>query len=362
MPRRHGGLVDALVTISARLPWWLALLLAVIAFLILHPIASREPALPADLQSAGPVARAQLLRTLALFGQYVFPAAFVGGAALSAFGRWKRGGLHGDAAGDDGPAALQAMSWEDFELLVGEAFRRQDYRVRELGGDGPDGGVDLVATRDEQRYLVQCKHWKSRQVGVRTVRELYGVMTAQRAAGAFVVTSGVFTREAQAFAYDKNVLLIDGPQLLRLLRVARGEAGEYHLLGTARLDQGPSEALPGASPATASTAAHWLLPLAALTIVLVTLGGLYLALQPFRASAGGDRSGSPSAASPPAAIGGGSPSTVQAPRDLEAAFELQYVPPGQCAHLDSDQRVVECANHYIRARRAYMEEHLHKAR
>ncbi|MEJ2380486.1 MAG: restriction endonuclease [Gammaproteobacteria bacterium] len=359
MPRRHGGLFDELVTASTRLPWWLALLLAAIAFLILHPIASHELAPPPDPQSVGPAARAQLLKTLALFGQYVFPAAFIGGAVLSAFGRRKHRRLHGDAPGDDGPAALQAMSREDFELLVGEAFRRQGYRVREPGGNGPDGGVDLVGTRDEQHYLVQCKHWKSRQVGVRTVRELYGVMSAQRAAGAFVVTSGVFTREAQAFAYDKNVLLIDGPQLLRLLRVARGEAGEYHLLGAARLDEGPSEVAAAASPAPAPSPARWLLPMAALTVVLVTLGALYTALQPFRATAGGERSGSRGAASSPAAVGGDSPS---APKNLEAAFELQYMPPGECARLDSDRRVIECANHYIRARRAYMEEHRPKVR
>jgi Restriction endonuclease len=34
-----------------------------------------------------------------------------------------------------------------------------------------DGGVDLGLTKDGQRYLVQCKHWLKRQVGVTVVRE-----------------------------------------------------------------------------------------------------------------------------------------------------------------------------------------------
>jgi Bacteriocin-protection, YdeI or OmpD-Associated/Restriction endonuclease len=34
-----------------------------------------------------------------------------------------------------------------------------------------DGGVDLGLTKDGQRYLVQCKHWRKRQVGVTVVRE-----------------------------------------------------------------------------------------------------------------------------------------------------------------------------------------------
>ena len=84
--------------------------------------------------------------------------------------------------------------------MVGEAFRRQGYAVEERGGSSPDGGVDLVLRKGGQKTIVQCKHWKSQQVGVSIVRELLGAMTAQSASGGIVVTAGSYTADARAKA------------------------------------------------------------------------------------------------------------------------------------------------------------------
>jgi restriction system protein len=72
--------------------------------------------------------------------------------------------------------SIRATSWSDFELMVGEAFRRAGYAVEERGGRSPDGGVDLVLRGDGERVVVQCKHWKDRLVGVSVVRELLGTV------------------------------------------------------------------------------------------------------------------------------------------------------------------------------------------
>src|SRR5258708_13291580 len=69
----------------------------------------------------------------------------------------------------------------------------------EEGGQGPDGGVDLGLTKNGQRYLVQCKHWRKRQGGVTLVRELNGVVSAQGAHGGFVVPCGAFTPQARRY-------------------------------------------------------------------------------------------------------------------------------------------------------------------
>ena len=98
----------------------------------------------------------------------------------------------------------------------GEAYRQRGYQVSETGGRGADGGVDLVLSKGRETWLVQCKQWKSTKVGVKTVRELFGVMAARGAAGAYVVTSGSFTAEARTFAEGRNIELVDGPALLRL--------------------------------------------------------------------------------------------------------------------------------------------------
>jgi restriction system protein len=115
---------------------------------------------------------------------------------------------------------LDGMSWQEFERLVGEAFRLQGYAVTETGGGGADGGVDLVLTKGGEKFLVQCKQWRAFRVGVDVVRELFGVMAARGATGGFVVTSGRFTDEAASFASGRNVRLVDGPKLRGLIQQA----------------------------------------------------------------------------------------------------------------------------------------------
>jgi restriction system protein len=117
---------------------------------------------------------------------------------------------------------VNGLSWQQFEQLIGEAFRREGWRVKETGGGGADGGVDLRLIKDGETHLVQCKHWRAWRVGVEVVRELYGVMVAEGAAGGFVVSSGRFTDEARAFAEGRNVQLVDGDGLKRMLERARG--------------------------------------------------------------------------------------------------------------------------------------------
>lgn len=110
------------------------------------------------------------------------------------------------------------MKWPEFVLLVGEGFRQQGFFVIETGADG---GADLVLEKGEERFLVQCKHWRTPKVDAGAVRELYGVMAARAAAGGFVVTSGEVTADAAAFATGRNIQLVYGAKLLAMLEKAR---------------------------------------------------------------------------------------------------------------------------------------------
>lgn len=47
--------------------------------------------------------------------------------------------------------------------------------VEEGGGSAPQSGVDLVLHRQGGKVAVQCKHWRSTQVGVALIREFLGV-------------------------------------------------------------------------------------------------------------------------------------------------------------------------------------------
>ena len=226
MGRRKGGLFDDLVSLAAMLPWWLGVVLAVVAYLVIHPFAVMELSAPTQLAGTGGVAAKQIYKTLAMIGQYLLPVAFLVGALASALGRRKRENLlekTGERADAD---ALNGMSWQEFEMLVGEAYRRQGFNVRETGGGGADGGVDLVLMKNGQTVLVQCKQWKTFKVGVKTVREFYGVMAAKKVQGGVVVTSGVFTQEAKDFADGKNIVLMDGDKLRRVIESVRAKSAD----------------------------------------------------------------------------------------------------------------------------------------
>jgi restriction system protein len=62
----------------------------------------------------------------------------------------------------EGLETLRALSWQDFERLVGEAYRRRGYTVEETGGSSPDGEVDLVLYTGGRKTIVQCKRWRVR--------------------------------------------------------------------------------------------------------------------------------------------------------------------------------------------------------
>jgi len=209
----------------ALLPWWAGAALAVLTYGLLHHLASQPLAAPQPGQLSGQMVPAAI-KGLATVGQYVAPIICLAGAVLSIFRRKQREKLVATVTQNTSADALDGMSWQEFELLVGEGFRLQGYQVQERGGAGADGGIDLILTKPSQhggeKFLVQCKQWRAFKVGVAVVRELYGVMAAQGAAGGFVVTSGRFTDEAISFASGRNVNLIDGPQLDQLLKNARG--------------------------------------------------------------------------------------------------------------------------------------------
>jgi restriction system protein len=65
-----------------------------------------------------------------------------GTAALK---KWERRKLYDRQTGID---SIRALSWKEFELLIGEAYRRQGYQVIETGGGGAGGGIDLRLKND----------------------------------------------------------------------------------------------------------------------------------------------------------------------------------------------------------------------
>ena len=201
----------------AAIPWWAFVVAALVAYLLLHRLSVMDIPHADDVMSFGRQAIVTFVRGYAMLLQVVIPGILLMLAVASIVERHRRKRLVSAAAGESAADVIRAMRWQDFEVLVSEAFRAQGYRVTETGGGGADGGVDLELRKDGSTILVQCKQWRAFKVPVNVVRETYGIVAAEGADAGLVVTSGVFTAEAVRFAEGRNIRLIDGPKLLALL-------------------------------------------------------------------------------------------------------------------------------------------------
>lgn len=246
--RKKTGALDDMLGLVAMLPWWVGVALAVISYVLLHQLSKPGPVVAVKPDQITSVIFSTAVSSMAYAGQFIVPVVCLLGALGSFIGRKKRQSLASHVAQSKSADALDGMSWREFEMLVGESFRLQGYRVTEAGGAGPDGGIDLVLSQGSEKFLVQCKQWKAFKVSVTVVRELYGVMAAKGAAGGFVVTSGRFTEDATEFAAGRNITLIDGPRLHGLLAQAKSALNSVNQ-PTARAFEAPVLSVPSAVPA-----------------------------------------------------------------------------------------------------------------
>jgi restriction system protein len=194
MARRNESFLDLLL----KSPWWISVGLSILSYTGLTYVLPQTASHNLVLKSF-----AEGMPAIAPFVSLVLLVP----AAVSLVNSWRKRKLF------DGQRDLQtirSLSWREFEELVGEAYRRLGYAVKENSGPGPDGGVDLTLRKAGELVLVQCKQWRTMKVGVKTIRELYGVMTAKHASSGTAITSGTFTHEARLFAINKPIELVDG--------------------------------------------------------------------------------------------------------------------------------------------------------
>lgn len=206
------------IEILTKAPWWISAILAVTSYLGLKFL------VPSMLQNSAGLLSQGLAKAAPSFAPIV-SLVFVFTAVMSVIvgvikkkkeeqnsGR-KRELFERQKSLPD----ISALKWREFEEFIGEAYKRQGYQVEERGGNEPDGGIDLILRKKGEMVLVQCKHWEAEQVGVKIVRELYGVVAAEGATKGIIVTTGYFTRDAEIFAHGKPLLLIRGNELSRLI-------------------------------------------------------------------------------------------------------------------------------------------------
>lgn len=107
-----------------------------------------------------------------------------------------------------------------FEALIAELYRREGWCVEQTP-DRKDGGVDVIARPQEPWAVgvlyVQVKRYRH-PVGVADIRALYGIISHDVCLQGVLVTTSRFTQDAQQFAANKPIALIDGRMLYQRLQ------------------------------------------------------------------------------------------------------------------------------------------------
>lgn len=112
---------------------------------------------------------------------------------------------------------LRSIDWFQFEKLIALAYSGTGSVTRK-GGAHPDGGIDLIIERQGERIGVQCKHWKSRTVGVKVVREMIGAMADAGLKKGMIVSLNPYSNDARELACRHNIEVVDEDGVVDLLK------------------------------------------------------------------------------------------------------------------------------------------------
>jgi restriction endonuclease Mrr len=112
---------------------------------------------------------------------------------------------------------LMSLEWKRFEELCKEYLIMFGHNAH-LTRNGADGGIDIEIWKENKKEgLVQCKAWIWK-IGVKEIRELYGIMASENANIGFFITTSSFTQNAIEFTLDKNITLISGENLIHKIK------------------------------------------------------------------------------------------------------------------------------------------------
>jgi restriction system protein len=119
---------------------------------------------------------------------------------------------------------LAAMDWQDFEHLIRELFEKEfsgrgaEVKVTQTSRDR---GVDAIVFDPDPirggKFVIQAKCYTN-TVDVSAVRDLCAVVQKEGASRGILVTTSTYGADAYAFANNEPVTLLNGAELLGLLK------------------------------------------------------------------------------------------------------------------------------------------------
>ena len=115
-------------------------------------------------------------------------------------------------------AAVRNLSWDGYQALIADIYRRKAFEVFPPPVSGSDLDViDLVVDRDGQRMLINCQLRGESDIPAAAVTEMGNVVANYSVSGAYLIADGSFAPEAAEAAHASGVVLIDGEALIDLV-------------------------------------------------------------------------------------------------------------------------------------------------
>ncbi|QDP41519.1 restriction endonuclease [Radiobacillus deserti] len=108
-------------------------------------------------------------------------------------------------------AKLEDLNGSEFERLVALYYKEKGYEPRIVGGSG-DHEVDLILTDPKEKYkiAVQCKHWRTKNVGNDVILRLSSGKRVHKCLDAWCITTSNYTKSAREAAEGLNIRLLNG--------------------------------------------------------------------------------------------------------------------------------------------------------
>lgn len=107
---------------------------------------------------------------------------------------------------------LKGLNGYEFERLVEMYYKDKGYEPQIVGGSG-DHEVDIILTDPKEKYkiAVQCKHWKTKNVGNDIILRLSAGNRVHKCLDAWcITTSSNYTKSAIEAAEGLNIRLLNG--------------------------------------------------------------------------------------------------------------------------------------------------------
>jgi restriction system protein len=176
---------NSLFAILLRSPWWVSVLVALAVF--------------------------GAVRFFMLWGYALFATSpFIVIAAMAAWRQLRQpGGARLARALQD----VRAMPWEAFAAALERGFGRDGFAVKRV-----EGVADLELKKSDRLTLVSARRWKAALTGAEPLRELLAAGKRRDAAECAYVCAGELTQQAREVANGNALRLVEGVELVRLLR------------------------------------------------------------------------------------------------------------------------------------------------